>query len=119
MKERATFLEDIWNSSQFFFERPIQYDEKTRRKKWKENTPDVLDELISLFESLEDFSASNIEVNFKNLIEEKEWGLGMVLPPFRLAVTGVGMGPSMFEVCALLGKREVIDRIQKAIQTLS
>ncbi|MGC6471032.1 MAG: glutamate--tRNA ligase [Flavobacteriales bacterium] len=119
MKERATFLEDIWNSSQFFFERPIQYDEKTRRKKWKENTPDVLDELTSLFESLEDFSASNIEVNFKNLIEEKEWGLGMVLPPFRLAVTGVGMGPSMFEVCALLGKREVINRIQKAIQTLS
>lgn len=119
MKERATFLEDIWNSSQFFFERPVQYDEKTRRKKWKENTPYVLDELISLFESLEDFSASNIEVNFKNLIEEKEWGLGMVLPPFRLAVTGVGMGPSMFEVCALLGKREVIDRIQKAIQTLS
>ena len=119
MKERATFLEDIWNSSQFFFERPIQYDEKTRRKKWKENTPDVLDELTSLFESLEDFSASNIEVNFKNLLEEKEWGLGMVLPPFRLAVTGVGMGPSMFEVCALLGKREVINRIQKAIQTLS
>ncbi|MGC6490823.1 MAG: glutamate--tRNA ligase [Flavobacteriales bacterium] len=119
MKERATFLEDIWNSSQFFFDRPIQYDEKTRRKKWKENTPDVLDELTSLFESLEDFSASNIEVNFKNLIEEKEWGLGMVLPPFRLAVTGVGMGPSMFEVCALLGKREVINRIQKAIQTLS
>ena len=49
MKERATFVKDIWESSQFFFQPPSNYDEKTRRKKWKDNTPDVLNSMIDLF----------------------------------------------------------------------
>lgn len=119
MKERATFVEDIWESSQFFFEPPSKYDEKTHRKKWKEHTPDILKKVMDLFSGMSDFSSENIEKEFKSLLEVNEWALGMVLPTFRLAVTGKGMGPSMFEISALLGKDEVVKRIETAIQKLS
>ncbi|MGB2138713.1 MAG: glutamate--tRNA ligase, partial [Flavobacteriales bacterium] len=95
------------------------YDEKTRRKKWKDNTPEILNSMIDLFNSMSDFSAVQIENKFKFHIEKNQWGLGMVLPAFRLSVTGLGMGPSMFAISELLGKDEVIRRIKTAIDTLS
>lgn len=119
MKERATFINDIWVSSQFFFQPPSDYDEKTRHKKWKDNTPEVLNSIIDLFSSMSDFGAEQIETQFKSHLEKNQWGLGMVLPTFRLSVTGLGMGPSMFAISALLGKDEVIRRIKTAIDTLS
>ena len=119
MKERATFIKDIWESSQFFFQPPSDYDEKTMRKKWKDNTPEVLNSIVDLFSSMSDFSAEQIETQFKSHLEKNQWGLGMVLPTFRLSVTGLGMGPSMFAISALLGKDEVIRRIKTAIDTLS
>jgi len=119
MKERATFIEDIWESSQFFFDSPSEYDEKTHRKKWKEHTPDILKKVSQLFSEMSDFSAENVEKKFKSLLEKNEWSLGMVLPSFRLAVTGKGIGPSMFIISELLGKDEVVERIETAIQKLS
>lgn len=119
MKERATFIKDIWESSQFFFQPPSEYDEKTKRKKWKDNTPEVLNSIVDLFFSMSDFSAEHIENQFKSHLEKNQWGLGMVLPAFRLSVTGLGMGPSMFAISELLGKDEVISRIKSAIDTLS
>ena len=118
MKERATFVSDIWQTSHFFFSAPSEYDEKTLRKKWKENTPNILTSVVELFASITDFNAENIESVFKAHLEKNEWGLGMVLPSFRLSVTGMGMGPSMFAISELLGKEEVIERINKAIDTL-
>ena len=119
MKERATFIVDIWESSQFFFDPPSEYDEKTHRKKWKEHTPDILKKVSQLFGEMSDFSAENVEKKFKSFLEKNEWGLGMVLPSFRLAVTGKGIGPSMFVISELLGKDEVVERIETAIQKLS
>ncbi len=116
MKERATFVKDIWEESQFFFAAPTTYDEKTLRKKWKENTPEVLTQLMELLSNISDFTSENIEASFKAFLEEKELGFGAVLPNFRLAVTGLGMGPSLFQISALLGKDEVLKRIQTALQ---
>ena len=108
MKERATFPKDIWEESQFFFSAPHSYDEKTVRKKWKEQTPSILQELSSVLNGIEDFSAKKIEESFKAFLAEKELSFGVVLPNFRVAVTGLGVGPSMFQISALLGKEEVL-----------
>tara|TARA_B100000768_G_scaffold49613_1_gene48410 strand:- start:1452 stop:2960 length:1509 start_codon:yes stop_codon:yes gene_type:complete len=116
MKERATFAKDIFNESTFFFEVPLEYDEKTLRKKWKESTPDILNQLIEILDSIYSFDPLTIETTFKSFLEEKELGFGAVLPNFRLAITGLGMGPSMFHICSILGKEEVIKRLRLAIE---
>jgi glutamyl-tRNA synthetase len=118
MKERATFVGDIAKESEFFFEAPVEYDQKTLRKKWKESTPEIITELIDVLNNLDVFDSPNIERSFKEFLEKKELGLGAVLPNFRLAVTGLGMGPSMFEICALLGKKEVIVRLKSALEKI-
>lgn len=116
MKERATFVKDIYNESKFFFEAPTQYDKKTLRKKWKETTPEILNQLIEVLNSTTSFDPDTIEASFKAFLQEKELGFGAVLPTFRLSITGLGMGPSMYHICSILGKEEVINRIKLAIE---
>ncbi len=111
MKERATFPIDIVKEGTFMFYAPTEYDEKTLRKKWKENTPAIIEELKTILEEITDFTSENIETEFKAFLERKELGFGAVLPGFRLLVTGAGMGPSMFDICSLLGKEETLNRI--------
>jgi len=118
MKERASFLPEIVENGSYLFEKPTEYDEKTARKKWKEDTSDVMESLMADFSSIEDWNAANCEIAFKNYLEKTELGMGRVLPNLRLAITGQGMGPSMFDIMALLGKEECLDRMKKGINEL-
>lgn len=118
MKERATFVQDLLNDN-YLFVAPSEYDEKTLRKKWKENTPEIIEELKSILESISDFTSTNIETEFKAFLERKELGFGAVLPGFRLLVTGAGMGPSMFDICSLLGKEETLNRINIGLERVA
>ena len=118
MSERATFPQDLLSEGRFLFERPAEYDEKTRTKKWKEESAGMMQDIATRFEALDSFVAAEIEASFKGYLAEKELGFGKVGPSFRLAVTGKGMGPSMFVICEVLGKKEVLTRIETAIKTL-
>lgn len=117
MKERAYFAKDLI-VDEYYFTSPTEFDEKTTRKKWKENTPAIMKELISVFEGLENWTSENIESTFKAFLTEKELGMGAVLPNYRLLVTGKGMGPSMFEISSVIGKKETIDRMKNNISTI-
>lgn len=119
MKERAYFIKDLFEESQFFFAPPTSYDEKTTRKKWNEDARAHVATLRDRFAGLADFSAEAIEANFKAYLEEKEVGFGKVGPGFRLALTGKGMGPSMFEICAILGQEECLSRMDSALENLA
>ncbi len=118
MKERASFPMELLEG-QYFFSAPTAYDEKTVRKKWKENTPAIMGELRAVLEGIADFTAANVETEFKAFLEAKELGFGAVLPNFRVLVTGQGMGPSMFEIAALLGKEETLQRIDAGMAKLA
>jgi glutamyl-tRNA synthetase len=118
MSERATFPQDLLEEGRFLFETPADYDEKTRAKKWNEESAPMMNDLAARFNALPDFTSEAIEACFKGYLAEKELGFGKVGPSFRLAVTGKGMGPSMFTICAVLGKDEVLTRISKAIEVL-
>lgn len=115
MKERATFVEDMLTEGAYLLERPTIYDEVTVSKKWKEGTSDLLNEFKSKLQSLETFNSASVEECFKNFLEEKQMGVGAVLPLFRLVMTGTGMGPSMFDITAFLGKEESITRMESGI----
>lgn len=118
MKERAVFINDLL-AEDYLFVAPTNYDEQTVNKKWKAETPAIIKELRSVLENIVDFNAANIEVAFKSFIEEKGLGFGAVLPNFRVLVTGMGMGPSMFEICALLGKEETLRRMDVGLQAIA
>jgi glutamyl-tRNA synthetase len=118
LKERATFIKDMWVEGKYYFISPTSYDEKTIRKKWKEDTPNFLSELKDKLSELSDFSSINIEKVFKTYLEKKELGMGRLLPAFRVSLTGLGMGPSIFEIASLLGKEETIKRMETALITI-
>jgi glutamyl-tRNA synthetase len=119
MKERATFVEDILTEGSFLFGSPESYDETTVSKKWNEGAAGLMQEWKEKLSSLPSFEASGIEEAFKAFIAEKEMGIGAVLPLFRLLVTGKGMGPSMFEISAFLGKEACVERIELGIAALA
>ena len=78
----------------------------------------MMQDLSDRFDALPDFTEANIEAAFKGYLAEKELGFGKVGPSFRLGVPGKGMGPSMFTICEVLGKQEVLSRITKAVEVL-
>jgi len=119
LKERATFVKDMWEEGKYYFSAPTSYDEKTIRKKWKEDTPKYVSELKDKLSILSDFSSVNIEVEFKKYLEENELGMGRLLPAFRVCLTGLGMGPSLFDIASLLGQEETIKRMETALEKIN
>ena len=119
MKERATFISDILTEGDFLFDSPKSYDEKTAQKKWKEDSPVLMEEWMDVLSGIEAFTAENIETAFKSFLEQKELGIGAVLPLFRLLLTGKGMGPSMFEIAEFLGKEECVARMKTGITAVN
>ncbi|WP_299522672.1 glutamate--tRNA ligase [uncultured Lutibacter sp.] len=118
IKERATFVTDFWELSNFFFEAPSEYDEKASKKNWKAETNSLMKEIIEVLNTIEDFTSKNIETIIKEWITSKEIGFGMVMQPFRLSLVGAMKGPHLFDIAEMIGKTATIDRINKAINTL-
>ncbi|TMM58980.1 glutamate--tRNA ligase [Maribacter algarum] len=119
IKERATFVSDFWGLSDYFFVAPTTYNEKASRKHWKEGTPEILNQLVSVLESISDFSSENVETQVKLWITEKELSFGKVMPLLRLVIVGDMKGPHIFDILEMIGKEESIQRIQTAIEKLS
>ena len=118
IKERAVFVNDFWDLSSFFFETPTEYDAKASKKNWKEGTPDLMNELINVISSIEDFSSENTEKEVKEWISGKEIGFGKVMQPLRLSLVGKLAGPHLFDIIAMIGKEETIKRLQNAISKI-
>ncbi len=118
MKDRVSFVKELWPLCSFFFIPPTEYDEKTVRKRWKADSPQVMTELAALLESLDDFSLENQEHAVMAWIEEKGYKLGDVMNAFRLALVGIGKGPGMFDISAFLGKEETLSRLRRAVEVL-
>lgn len=117
IKERADFVSEFWDLSDFFFVAPTSYDEKTS-KNWNSATPALMQELISVIENIEDFTSVNIENIVKDWMTKNEIGMGKVMQPFRLSLVGALKGPHLFDIVEVIEKEETIKRIQKAIATL-
>ena len=118
LKERATFLKDMWEQGKYYFIAPNTYDEKTIRKKWQADTPKYLLELKNRLQKILEFNSKNIEKEFKIFLEENKIGIGKLLPAFRLSLTGVATGPSLFNIVELLGKEETIARMESALSRI-
>ena len=128
MKDRVSFVKELWPLCSFFFVAPTEYDEKTAKKRWKapSSSPEggepgsaqQLTELMEVLEGIDDFSLENQEQIVHQWIEQKEYKLGNIMNAWRLTLVGEGKGPGMFDISAFLGKEETIARMKRAIEVL-
>ncbi|WP_321334505.1 glutamate--tRNA ligase [uncultured Bacteroides sp.] len=118
MKERVSFVKELWEVCGFFFIAPTEYDEKTIKKRWKEDSAKCLTELAGVLADIDDFSIENQEKVVMDWIEEKEYHTGNIMNAFRLALVGEGKGPHMFDISWFLGKEETLSRIKRAVEIL-
>ena len=118
MKDRVNFVKELWPLCSFFFIPPTEYDEKTVKKRWKEDSAQVMTELANVLEGINDFSVEGQESVVMAWIEQKGYKLGDVMNAFRLALVGIGKGPGMFDISAFLGKEETLRRLRRAIDVL-
>ena len=118
MKDRVSFVKELWSLCSFFFIAPTEYDQKTVKKRWKEDSAKVMGELAEVLNGIDDFSIEGQEPVVMKWVEDKGYKLGDVMNAFRLALVGIGKGPGMFDISAFLGKEETIKRLQRAIEVL-
>ena len=145
MKDRVSFVKELWPLCSFFFEAPTSYDEKTVKKRWIEaplsppegraplspleggtieagpryvGSGETLLALCDVLEGLDDFSIENQERVVHEWIELNGLKMGHVMNAWRLALVGEGKGPGMFDISAFLGKEETLRRTRKACEVL-
>lgn len=118
VKERVSFIKELWDQSAFFFVAPNSYDEKTVKKRWKAESPEQMTELVAILKNIDNFSSHNQETIVKKWIEDKGYHLGNVMNAFRLAIVGEPKGPHMFDITETLGKDETIRRLEKAVREI-
>ena len=118
IKERATFVSDFWELSHFFFVPPTDYDQKASKKALKEGTDEILNKVIELVDSTEDFTVENLQTNIKGWITDNDIGFGKVMMPLRLALVGALQGPDVFDIMYMIGKAETVKRIEALVKTI-
>ena len=118
MRERVNFVHELTEQAGFFFEAPTQYDAAFAKKRWKEDSPQILENVAARLNALESFDADSIQQAMQQFMEESGIGAGKMMPGLRLALVGSGMGPDIHRIMAILGKEETILRIHTAIAQL-
>ncbi len=118
IKERVVFVEDFWEQGNFFFISPTSFEPKDTKKAWKNDSSELMKELKEILQDVEDFNSENLQVIVKGWIKGKEIGFGKVMMPLRLALVGALQGPDLYTIAEMIGKKETLARIEKAINTL-
>lgn len=118
IKERANFVSVFWELGDYFFVAPTEYNEKAVKKQWKEDTPAIMRQVADILDGIEDFSSTNVEAKVKDWIAKKELSFGKVMPPLRLVIVGDMKGPHLFDIMAMIGKKECLHRIDNALTKL-
>jgi glutamyl-tRNA synthetase len=118
MKERVSFIKEIPEKGFYFFKEPDNYDEDVVKKRWKPDSAANLKKLSEEFSKLSNPSKEDFEITLRKTAEQLEIGTGKLIHPVRLAVSGVGGGPGVFDILFIIGKQKALNRMNKAIETL-
>ena len=118
VKNRVNFVKELWDNCHYFFIAPAEYDEKTVKKRWKEDSAQQMTELMAVLKDIDDFSIENQEKVVMAWIEAQGYKTGDIMNAFRLTLVGEGKGPHMFDISWVLGKEETLKRMARAIDIL-
>ncbi len=117
-KDRVNFVSELWEQVNFFFVAPTEYDEKSLKKRWKEDSPKHMTEMLALLEAHDDWSAEGLDNLIMPWIAEKEYGVGIVMNAFRICLVGAARGPHIWNITDVLGKEETLARVRTALEKL-
>src|ERR1041385_1339556 len=118
MRERVSFMKDFIEKGPYFFEAPVEYDQEGVKKRWKEETPAQLKLLADEFLKLEHPTKETYEAALQKTAVSLNTGNGTLIHAVRLAVSGVGGGPGVYDILSILGKDESVKRIRAAIERI-
>lgn len=118
-KERAVYIQDIYTEGKFFFSAPDHFDQDVIQKRWKADSSELVNQLIPVFEKVEQFDAITIENSVKQHLEEMKIGVGAVMPLVRILLTGGMIGPAVFDIAAIIGKEETITRLKTGLTKIA
>jgi glutamyl-tRNA synthetase len=118
VKERVSFVKDLWQETDFFFKAPESYDLEVIKKRWKPEIPFQLIELKSVLDDIREFTPTVTEQTVKSWIERKGYNTGAVMNAFRLVIVGASRGPHMFDIISWIGKEETLNRIDKGVSII-
>lgn len=118
MKDRATFVKDIYSDGIFFFEAPSVYDEKALKKAWNPDAAAAMRDLAIELENVEEFESQNLKDAIHTFAESKALGMGKVMMPLRLCLVGELKGPDVPDILQILGKAESVSRIRNAVNNI-
>ena len=133
-KERVNFVPELWEQTNFFFVAPSEYDEKSLKKRWKEDSPRHMEELLSVLENVSEtdwhkwyettddngntITRWHLDDVVMPWIAEKEYGVGIVMNAFRICLVGAARGPHIWNITDVLGKEETLSRVHNALKAL-
>ncbi|MGE5410690.1 MAG: glutamate--tRNA ligase family protein, partial [Clostridiales bacterium] len=118
MKERVSFVKEYIEKSPYFFEAPEEYDQDVIKKRWKEGSAENILKLAEKFSAIQDPVKEDYETALRQAAEELGVGTGKLIHPVRLAVSGVGGGPGLFDILYIIGKDETISRLKRAAEKI-
>jgi glutamyl-tRNA synthetase len=118
MQERARTIYDFVDFANYFYTAPSSYEEKSRAKNWTPEAKERIGEILPKFKQAGTWDHAAIEGVVRSYAEGKGISAGKLIHPLRLAVSGVGMGPGLFELLEVIGKDEVISRLERAVEIL-
>lgn len=119
VKGRCVFVADLWNQTYFFFITPQEYNPKVVKKRWKENTPQWIEDIKNLFNQSDEWKSETLYEIAAKYIEENELGFGAVANALRLSIVGDSKGPDLFKIIELIGKKEALKRLELALVKIS
>jgi len=119
MKERVTFPKDLWEQGKFLFYAPTTFDETVAAKKWNDDAVKVLSAYQSEIAKLPSFDGVIAKSTLEKVTVDLGIGIGKILQAVRLSITGAGAGPDLMMVMEIIGKEEVVKRIDYALKTLN
>jgi glutamyl-tRNA synthetase len=114
LRERAKTLRELVDVGRFYFERPTSYEDKARAKLFTATGAERLGVLAERLATVDPFTAPAIEALYRNLVDALGLKLVDLAQLTRLAVTGRTASPPLFDVLALLGREEVLERLRVA-----
>ena len=116
LKERVRRLSDFVSLGHYFFDFDYKYESKAEQKQFTPEAAELLAELADRFEKLTDFGHDAIEQCLSGMAEEKEIKKAKLIHPTRLAVSGMSVGPGLYDILALLTQPVVVERMRRAVK---